>query len=74
MSATLFRTASVGSGGAYRIDRLVPGEYLVVAVPDADRGKWQDATFLAGIADRAMRIRITPGLTVTQDLRLTGGR
>lgn len=74
LSAQLFRTSTIVSGGAYRVDGLVPGEYLLVAVPDADRKKWVDPDFLASVAGMASRIRVEPGSVVTQELRLSGGR
>jgi len=74
LSANLFRTSTIVSDGTFRVDRLVPGEYLIVAVPDEDRSKWLDAEFLAGVAGFATRIRVEPGATISRNLRMVGGR
>jgi hypothetical protein len=73
LSANLFRTGSIVADGTYRLDRILPGEYLLAAVPDEDRPRWVDPDYLASIAGSATRISVTPGSTVTQNLRLTGG-
>lgn len=74
LSANLFKTSTVVASGTYRVDRLVPGDYLVVAVPDEDRSKWVDPDFLSKIAGQAIRVRVEPGSTVTQNLRMVGGK
>jgi hypothetical protein len=73
LSAVLFRTTSMLSDGTFRFTRLVPGEYLIAAVPDEDRSKWVDPDYLASIAGAATRIQVTPGATVTQSLRMVAG-
>lgn len=74
LSANLFRTSTVVASGTYRVDRLIPGDYLIVAVPDEDRDKWVDPDFLTSIASMATRLRVAPGATLTQDLRIVGGK
>lgn len=74
LSASLFRTSSVVASGTYRVDRLLPGDYLMIAVPDEDRHKGTDPDFLASIAARATRVRVEPGATISQDLRIVEGR
>ena len=74
LSANLFKTSTIVSGGTYRVDRLVPGDYLMVAVPDEDRSKWVDPDFLTRIAGQATRVHVAPGATLVQDLRLVGGK
>jgi hypothetical protein len=74
LSAVLFKTASVIGDGTFQISRVVPGEYLIAAVSDEDRPKWVEADFLASISGTATRIQVMPGATVTQNLRITGGR
>jgi hypothetical protein len=73
LSANLFRTGPIVADGTFRIDRVVPGEYLLAAVPDEDRMKWVDPDYLASIATSATRIQVTPGGQVTQNLRIIGG-
>lgn len=70
LSATMFRTGTIVGGGTYRIDRLVPGDYLLVAVTDADRRHWLDADFLASVAPQATRIKVESGSTISQSLRI----
>jgi hypothetical protein len=74
LSANLFRTSTIVSGGTYRVDRLVPGDYLLVAVPDEDRSKWVDPDFLASVAGYATRVTVEAGATISQNLRMIGGR
>jgi hypothetical protein len=73
LSALLFKTGTIVGNGTYRLDRLVPGDYLLAAVPDEDRAKWVDPDYLASIATSATRVRVTPGSSPTQDLRIIGG-
>jgi hypothetical protein len=73
LSATLFRTGSVLADGTYKFTRLVPGEYLIAAVPDEDRSKWVDPEYLESISGAATRIQVLPGATVTQNLRIVSG-
>ena len=73
LSAVLFKTGSVFADGTYKFTRLVPGEYLIVAVPDEDRTKWVDPDYLEKISGAATRIQVLPGATVTQNLRIVSG-
>lgn len=74
LSASLFKTSSIVADGSYRVERLVPGDYLFVAVPDEDRHKGTDPDFLASIAPSATRVRVDAGAALTQDLRIVEGR
>ena len=73
LSAILFRTTSLAADGTFRLTRLVPGEYLIAAVSDEDRSKWVDPDYLSSISGAATRIQVTPGATVTQNLRIVSG-
>jgi hypothetical protein len=73
LSAMLFRTGSILADGTFRLPQLVPGEYLVAAIPDEDRTKWTDPDYLASIVGLATRVSVTSGSTVTQSLRMIGG-
>ena len=72
LSAQRFKTATVTALGSYRAPALLPGEYFLAAVSDADRERWTDPAFLETLVTRATRIRVTPGMNLTQDLRLEG--
>jgi hypothetical protein len=72
-SAIRFRTATVGRDGTYRITGVVPGDYFLAAVPDVDRSRVFDATFLPSVAASATRITIGAGTNVQHDLRVIGG-
>jgi len=72
-SAIRFRTTAVGADGAYRLTAVVPGDYFLAAVPEADRSRVFDATFLPSVAANATRITIGAGTNVQQDLRVIGG-
>lgn len=73
LSAVLFKIVSILADGTYAVPNLVPGEYLLAAVPDSDRTKWIDPDYLASIAGLATRIQVTPGSKVAQSLRMIGG-
>ena len=73
LSAMLFRTGSILADGTFRLPQLVPGEYLLAAIPDEDRTKWTDPDYLASIVGLATRVSVSPGSTVTQSLRMIGG-
>lgn len=68
-------TVDVDADGAYDIAGLPAGSYLLVAVPSADRGKWQDPDFLTRASRAATPITLQWGDRRTADLavRDTGG-
>jgi hypothetical protein len=68
--ARRFASAAIGHGGSYALTRLPPGEYLVAAIPAADRSRWVNRDFLSAAAAGATRVRLDPGATIAQDLRL----
>lgn len=74
MGANRFKTATITSSGSYRAPALVPGEYFLAAVTDAERHRWTDPEFLATVVGRATRVTIAPGTNLTQDLTMSGGR
>ena len=71
-SAVLFKTGSIDSKGTYSLSQLVPGEYLLAAVPDEARPKLTDPDYLASIAGSATRVTVAPGSKITQSLRMIG--
>jgi hypothetical protein len=47
--------------GAFQLMSVVPGDYLIVATPDAALASWQDATVIRGLAPLATRVTVAPG-------------
>jgi carboxypeptidase family protein len=62
-------TARTDKMGAYRINMLPAGDYLVVAVDDVEQGEWFDPAFLEQIRDDATKLTIGEGEPRTQDLK-----
>jgi len=56
--------------GAYTVSALVPGNYFVVAIDDADVSDNQDAVFFDALARVATRITVGDAEKKTQDLAL----
>ena len=69
-----FASAPIAAGGSYVLTQLPPGEYLVTVIPAADRARWLTRDFLLAAAAGATRVRIEPGATLMQDLRVDGAR
>jgi hypothetical protein len=55
--------------GSYNLGSVVPGDYLVIAIPDDKAGGWQDPDFLAALSSSATRVTVGDGEHKTQDLR-----
>ncbi|MEZ5319686.1 MAG: carboxypeptidase-like regulatory domain-containing protein [Vicinamibacterales bacterium] len=66
----LIRQRPASPTGAYEIAGLTPGEYLIVAIDDADVDT-AGPEFLRSVVAGATRIRIGPGEARTMDLSLT---
>jgi hypothetical protein len=62
------RTARAGLDGAYTITALVPGEYYVVAVNEADFADAHDPALLEALTRVARQVRVAEGEGRTQDL------
>jgi len=62
------RIARAGRNGAFTIPTLPPGDYLVVAISDADAGAYLDPKFLEKLDGVATRVTIERGQAKTQDL------
>jgi hypothetical protein len=56
--------------GHYDVASLPEGDYFFVAVPTADRERWQDPAFLAAAAPSATRVTLHWGDRLHQDLAL----
>jgi hypothetical protein len=69
VSTRTFRTVRPFADGGFTIPNVVPGEYLVAAVPDVVAGDWPDAPFLAALAPQGTRVRVDPNQAATVTLR-----
>jgi hypothetical protein len=63
------RMVRPGRTGDYSLN-LPPGEYFVVAVPDAQAADWGDRDFLDALSRAAIRIDIGEGERISQNLRI----
>jgi hypothetical protein len=61
------RSVRPNKTGEYSLN-LPPGEYYVIAVPDAQTADWQDPTLLQSASRAATRVRIADGERRSQDL------
>jgi uncharacterized protein (DUF2141 family) len=68
LSPRRLRIARATTTGAFTIPALPPGDYLVVAISDADAGQYLDPKFLEKLAGVATRVTIDRGQSKTQDL------
>jgi hypothetical protein len=59
--------------GAYVINSLPPGDYLLATIEDVEPGEWFDPAFLQRLAPAGMRIAIGDGEQKVQDVRTGGG-
>jgi uncharacterized protein (DUF2141 family) len=59
--------------GAYAIQGLPPGDYVLAAVEDVEPGEWFDPAFLQRLAPSGMRIAIAEGEQKVQDIRIGEG-
>ena len=53
------------------LDIDVAGEYLVIAISDANATAWQDPAFLEASAAQASRVRLAWGQSISTSLRLS---
>lgn len=63
------RTARADQNGAYTMNNLPPGDYLIVATGDVEQGEWFDPAFLASARDRGVRVTISEGEQKVQHLK-----
>ena len=62
----------IGSDGRFTIDHLPPGDYLLAVVVDGDPDQLKDGGFLDLVAQGAIPIRLAPGATIEQTLKIGG--
>jgi hypothetical protein len=58
--------------GRYAIDSLLPGDYLVVAVPYLDDGFWQDVAVLRALKPLASPVTVGPREQLALTLQVKG--
>jgi protocatechuate 3,4-dioxygenase beta subunit len=56
--------------GRYQITGLLPGDYLLAAVDYVEEGGWNEADFLESLRERAQKVAIAEGQTLTIPLKL----
>jgi len=61
--------ARTNTAGAFQINGLPPGRYLVAAVEDVEQGEWFDPAFLDQTKGGATRLTLGEGEQKTQDLK-----
>jgi protocatechuate 3,4-dioxygenase beta subunit len=71
-SRRVLLTRAAGDG-IYTFRNVPPGEYFVAAVDDVEPGRWNDPSYLQGLAPAAQKITIAEGEKKTIDLRASGG-
>jgi hypothetical protein len=57
-------------GGAFTVSGLLPGEYFVAALDDADMPDVTDPAFLESAVRGAVRVRVTAGQRAAVDLTI----
>ncbi len=63
------QVARTDQSGAYRLRMLPAGDYLVVAVDDAEQGEWFDPSYLQQVKEAATAISLSDGDKKTLDLK-----
>ncbi len=58
--------------GSFGIKGLPPGEYFLAALPDLERGEWNDPALLDQLVRSSAWITLRGGETTTQDFRIGG--
>ena len=58
VAASRFRAVRATTKGAFRVDQLRSGAYLVVAVPDSRVAGWKNEAELNALAGSAVRMRV----------------
>jgi hypothetical protein len=63
-------TGRPDENGLYHLRGLPGGDYLVVAIDDADEGQWYDPVFLEQLRRGAVHVALAEGETRSQELKL----
>jgi hypothetical protein len=64
------RQTRPASDGTFSVHLLPPGDYLLAAVTEIERGQWFDPEFLAQLETVAIRLSLADGQRVVQDIRV----
>jgi protocatechuate 3,4-dioxygenase beta subunit len=64
------QTSRPDQNGAYRVRGLPAGDYLVIAIDDAEQGQWYDPAFLDQLRASAVHVSLSDGETKSQSLKL----
>jgi hypothetical protein len=67
-STRLFRAVRTTKAGGFSFPNVLPGEYQLVAIPDALAGDWPDEQFITRIAGVGTLLRVSPGQAATTSL------
>lgn len=67
------RSVRPSNDGRYTFTGLLPGDYLIAAVPDIEPGEWYDPAILEPLIKRAVSFTLADGEKKTQNIP-TGGR
>jgi hypothetical protein len=68
LTPTRIRTVTIGSGDAYSIMSLPAGDYILAAINRANRPTWLDQAVLAQLEAAGVRVSLTWGAKVTQEV------
>jgi len=63
-------TARTNGDGRYTFRNMPAGDYLIAVVTDFENGSQYDPEFLRTLVPASVRIRVTEGATISQDLRI----
>jgi hypothetical protein len=63
-------TSRPDQNGSYHLRGLPSGDYLVIAIDDADQGQWYDPAFLEQLRPSAVHVALAEGETKSQELKL----
>jgi hypothetical protein len=74
VSPGTFRSTRVARSGAFSLAALIPGDYFVVAVSDAETADWPDRRLLTRLSATALSVRVGPGQKQTVTLKTAGVR
>jgi hypothetical protein len=72
VGAPLFRWVDVSSDGQFSTTNLIPGDYLIAALPVEERRRGFDTQFFQGLVTQATSVTMTESATLTFDLRIIG--
>ena len=66
------QTTRPATDGTFSVRGLPPGEYLLAALTDLERGEWNDPALLEQLVKSAAKVTLRDGEITTQDFRIGG--